>query len=311
MLLWSVFSQVLLPILVLTGCGWVLDRAFRLDLGTLVKLNFYLFVPCFLFHEVVTSSLQAGLAVRVMAFTGCIFAGMFLLSALVARGMGYDRSQERALQLATMFYNSGNYGVPLMALAFPGTGPVLQVFVLLAQNIGTFTVGLLLASSGEERGWRRWVPMLKQASPWAVAFALLVRASGLPVMEWRWFWVPVEYLHKALVGVALVTLGVQLSRTRVRQSARRLSWALGLRLFGGPVLAAFLCGAFGFRGEEAVVMIVSAAFPTAVNTALLAHEFKADSDFAAAVVFYSTLASMFTVTCLIAVLRVPEVVAVF
>ena len=58
-------------------------------------------------------------------------------------------------------------------------------------------------------------------------------------------------------------------------------------------------------------MIISAAFPTAVNTALLAHEFKADSDFAAAVVFYSTLASMFTVTCLIAVLRLPEVLAMF
>lgn len=311
MLLWSVFSQVLLPILVLTGCGWLLDRAFRLELGTLVKLNFYLFVPCFLFHEVVTSALQAGLAVRVMAFTACILASMFFLSALIARMVGYERPQVRALQLATMFYNSGNYGVPLMALAFPATGPVLQVFVLLTQNIGTFTVGLLLASAGGQKGWRSFLPMFKQVSPWAVVLALLVRWSGIPVMEWRWFWVPVEYLHKALVGFALVTLGVQLSQTRVLQSAGRLSWALGLRLVGGPAIAALLCGAFGFRGEEAVVMIVSAAFPTAVNTALLAHEFKADSDFAAAVVFYSTLASMLTVTCLIAVLRLPGVLAMF
>jgi hypothetical protein len=30
-----------------------------------------------------------------------------------------------------MFYNSGNYGVPLMTLAFPATGPLLQVFVVL------------------------------------------------------------------------------------------------------------------------------------------------------------------------------------
>jgi predicted permease len=95
----------------------------------------------------------------------------------------------------------------------------------------------------------------------------------------------------------------------VQQNPGRLSWALGLRLLAGPLLAVLLCRHLGFHGEEAVVMIVSAAFPTAVNTALLAHEFHADSEFAAAVVFYSTLASMFTVTCLIAVLQVPEVVA--
>ena len=50
-------------------------------------------------------------------------------------------------------------------------------------------------------------------------------------------------------------------------------------------------------------MIVSASFPTAVNTALLAHEFNADSQFAAAAVFYSTLVSMLTVTLLIAILH--------
>jgi malate permease and related proteins len=48
---------------------------------------------------------------------------------------------------------------------------------------------------------------------------------------------------------------------------------------------------------------VSASFPTAVNTALLAHEFNADSQFAAAAVFYSTLLSMLTVTLLIALLH--------
>ena len=86
---------------------------------------------------------------------------------------------------------------------------------------------------------------------------------------------------------------------------------VGRGCWAGPVVAALLCHGFGFYGEEALVLILSAAFPTAVNIALLAHEFQADPQFAAAVVFYSTLASMVTVTCLIAVLRVPEVLAFF
>jgi len=50
-------------------------------------------------------------------------------------------------------------------------------------------------------------------------------------------------------------------------------------------------------------LIVGAASPAAVNVALLAHEFKADSRFAAAVVFYSTLLSGVVVTALIFFLK--------
>jgi hypothetical protein len=215
---------------------------------------------------------------------------------------GYSREETRSLQLATMFYNSGNYGIPLMTLAFPGLGPLLQVFIVLTQNISTFTVGLLLASTVAPVGWRTLLPVLRQVSLWAVTAAVLTRLLHLPVQSWRWIWVPAGYLHGALVGFALTTLGVQLSQTKVLPRLAHLSWALSLRLLGGPLAAWALVRLFGFTGEAASIMILSASFPTAVNVALLAHEFKADSDFAATVVFYSTLLSMVTVTVLVAIL---------
>ena len=299
----AIFTQVLLPILVLIGCGWVVDRIWNLNLATMVRLNIHLFVPAFIFHEVVHSSMVASDALKVMGYTACVIGGMFVCSAVVGRVLRYPPPQTRSLQLATMFYNSGNYGVPLMALAYPAQGPLLQVFVVLTQNISCFTVGLLLASSVKTAGWRTMLPVLRQVSIWAVGSALLVRLFHIPVEQWRWIWVPTGYLHDALVGIALVTLGVQLSQTKVRQNVSRLGWALGLRLLGGPMLAFALVPLFGFRGEIAAIMVLSSGFPTAVNTALLAHEFEADSAFAAAAVFYSTLVSMVTVTVLIAMLR--------
>lgn len=304
MLLWSVFTQVLLPILVLFSVGWLMDRRARLDLTTLVKLNIYLFVPAFMFVHVVDSHLAGRDAARVMGFTACIIASMFVLCALIGWWRNYEPGQTRALQLATMFYNSGNYGIPLMALAFPGAGPLLQVFIVLTQNICTFTVGLMLASSVQHRGWRLALPMLRQVSLWAILSAVAVRLFNLPVQEVRWFWVPLTYISDGLVALALITLGVQLSQTRARQNLPRLGWALALRLLIAPLLAAALVPLFGFKGEQATIMIVSSSFPTAVNTALIAHEFKADSHFAAAAVFYTTLFSMITVTTLIAILRV-------
>jgi predicted permease len=60
---------------------------------------------------------------------------------------------------------------------------------------------------------------------------------------------------------------------------------------------------FAFEGEIGKTMILSASFPTAVNTALIAHEFQADTEYAAGAVFWSTLLSMITVTLLITVLK--------
>ena len=308
-LFWNVFTQVLLPILLMFGSGWVLDRRFNLDLSTLVKLNIHLVVPAFIFFEVVTCQLGAGESLRIVGFTVLVVATMYALSHLVSWGLKYPATDRRSLQMATMFYNSGNYGIPLMTLAFPGTGPLLQVFVVLTQNVSLFSVGILLSSSGAHSGWRNLLPVLRQISLWAVSAALVVRWLEVPVKDHRWLWVPVEYFHHALVGVALVSLGAQLSQTRARQNVARLSWALSLRLLGGPVVAFLFVRLLGFHGETAAVLIVSSAFPTAVNTALLAHEFEADAQFASAAVFYSTLLSMLTVSLLIVVLKFPGIAA--
>ena len=300
-----VFLEVCLPIFILLGWGWVLDRRFHLDLKTMVKLNINLVVPAFIFVQVVESPLDGSMALSVIGFSLAVMAGMFLLSSLYARVAGFSASDRRSLQLATMFYNSGNYGLPLMALAYPGLGPVLQVFVLLTQNITTFTLGLLIASSAQHGRlqWRTWLPVLRQWTLWAVLLAFTVRAFDLPVPQWTWAWHPIRTLSQAMIGIALVTLGVQLSQTDHAALFSRIRPALVLRLIGGPLLAIALVGAFGFEGQAAAILILGAGVPTAVNISLLAHEFQADHPYLAATVFYSTLLSMLTITTTVTLLR--------
>lgn len=307
----DVFFQVLFPILAMFAVGWAIDRKFNLDLNTIVKLNVNVFVPAFIFTKLVEAHLDRDIALKVMGFTICVSASLFVAGAILGRTLKYSRAHTRGVQIAGMFYNSANYGIPLMALAFPGRAEVLQVFVILVQNIGNFTVGVFLASSAKHSGWRALLPALRQFSIYAVASALLVRIFDIPVQQWRWFWVPINYFASGLVGFALITLGIQLSKTEHQQPLSQLGSALGLRLLGGPLVAAALVPLFGFSGETAVVMILSASFPTAVNTALIAHEMGADHHFAAATVFWSTVLSMVTVTVLIAVLRLPQVAALF
>jgi predicted permease len=179
MLIWNVFTQVLLPILLMFAAGWALDRRWNLDLATVVKLNLNLFVPAFIFYELVTRQLSGAEALKAVGFTVAVVFLLFLLAAIVARLFRYTRAQTRSLQIASGFYNSANYGIPLMALAYPGA-QALQVFVILVQNIGNFTIGIFLVSSARTPGWRAALPMLRQTSVWAVAIALTVRGNLRP-----------------------------------------------------------------------------------------------------------------------------------
>jgi predicted permease len=100
-----------------------------------------------------------------------------------------------------------------------------------------------------------------------------------------------------------VTLGVQLSQTKPAPLQAPLLSCLAVRLLIAPVIAFGITLLLHFPKEVAAVIILTAGAPTAVNSALLAHEFGGDRRFATASVYYSTLLSMITVTVCLAVLR--------
>ena len=287
----------------IVGFGWGIDRIFDIDLKTLVKLNIYLFVPAFILTKLSTSQLESETGLAVVGFTVCVIISMGLISWVVCRLRKSPPQERYALQLSTMIYNCGNWGIPLMILAFSELGSVIQVFVLATMNLTSFSLGVFLANAGsaEREGWI--LPVLKQPSPWAIVVALTLRYFGNPAESVTFIWMPLSYLADGLVAFALLTLGVQLSKTKPPHPRGTLSYALVIRLLGGPAVAMLLTYLIGFRGELAAILIVGAAAPTAVNTALLAHEFRADSRFAAAAVFYSTLIASIVVTLLLAILR--------
>lgn len=302
-MLFQIFVDVCLPILILIGLGWGLDRLFDFDLKTLVKLNLYLFVPAFILVRLSTSDLAGVIGLKVVAFTVSVILSMGAISWIVCAIRRIPPGERYAMKLSTMIYNCGNWGIPLMTLAFSELGAVVQVFVLATMNLTGFSLGIFLANAGssERKGW--FLPILKQPSPYAILIALILRALDNPLENVVFVWTPLSYLADGLVAFALLTLGVQLAKTRPPAPRGTLGITLFIRLIGGPLVATGLTWLFGFQGEIAAILIVGAAAPTAVNTALLAHEFKADHRFAAAAVLYSTLFAAVIVTALLAVLR--------
>jgi predicted permease len=63
-----ILTNIILPVFLLIGVGVLIDRAFKPDLPTLSKLNFYVFVPALVFTRLVDSQLSGELIVMVTGF---------------------------------------------------------------------------------------------------------------------------------------------------------------------------------------------------------------------------------------------------
>jgi len=303
----SIFTTVCLPIVLTAGAGWSLDRLFRLDLRTLVKLNIQLFIPAFLFVRLISSDLNLTAGVRISAFTLTMIALLAAGGWLISRAFGLSTAQRKSFQLATVFYNSGNFGIPVMMLAFPGAGPVVQAFVLMTMNLTTFTAGVLLAhGENEAESKPKWRTVLTQPSLATIAVALIAKSLGLgpAIQSFVAIWKPLYFLADGLVPIALLTLGVQLSHSPALPLRGPLLAAVFVRLCGAPALAAAIVPLFSVPPETGAILIAGTAGPTAVNAALLVHEYgDGDSSFVSAVVFYSTVFSALTVAVVLSLLR--------
>ena len=326
----EIFYFIVLPLLLLVAIGYVLQRTLGLDMLTLRRLNFYFVMPGIIYCSLVESDLVAGDAITVVAFALVFQAVLGFLTWIVGRLRRVARDQRNAMIMTTIYYNSGNFGLPLQDLAFRSSGfssvaCSQQVFVMATQNFANFTFGIVLAAGGKGRlSWRENLGhMLRLPAIWVILAAVvtILLRNALAGQTWLTlavepFWEALLYVKNAFIGIALLTLGAQLGMVGPRAAARAggphaaepgaqpptrypLSWSVGLRLLGGPLVAVGLIYAFGISGLMAQVLLISSASPTAINCMLLCLEFDNHPDYAARAVIYSTLLSPVTVTLVV------------
>lgn len=306
----SIVFDILLPILVLVFLGVWMRLQFEIDLGTLGKLNLFLLVPAFVYEKVATSGLELTEMAGVVIISILHVVMLGLLTWGIGRVLRIDRKTLAALMIAVMFFNSGNYGLSLAQLVYGGTdrgasAGAVQAFVVLVQNVLTFTLGLWIAASAGSAHWTEiFTKMLRMPVIYTLAAAILTLwltggdGSRIP----RFIHVPAQFLSNGLVPVAMVTMGAQLASNPRWPKWKPLSLVLFMRLIVGPalmVVTLWLLHLLGWKVLDvwpwpAEMLILTAAVPTAVNTLLMTLELEGDAELAADCVFWTTVFSTFT-----------------
>jgi predicted permease len=306
-----IFYFIVLPILILAGVGFLLQRTLGLDMQTLSRLNFYFTLPGAIYASVVSSELSGKDAGKVVLFSLLLVASLAVVTRVAAFLKKVPGDQRNTMLMTTMFYNSGNYGLPLQELAFRSAGlspqaVMLQVFTMVFQNFISLTVGVVLATGGVKG--RQWKQGLMHVAKFPPIYALAAALITVQIRRWLGddastvgrallpFWTALQYLRVSFIAVALCALGAQVGLISYDGRRYPVKLSVALRLLGGPALGLALIYVMGLEGFLAQVLLISTTTPTAVNALLLSVEFRSNPDYTARAVFYSTLLSPITVT---------------
>ncbi|MDU0329048.1 AEC family transporter [Paenibacillus sp. 3LSP] len=297
----EIVLDVVLPIFILIGLGALMQRAFKLDLYTLAKINFYFVTPAVVFVSMYESEMSAELLGSVTAFYVLYVLLLYGVSRLVSWRLKFRPGMRAAFTNSLILDNSGNYGLPINQLAFKGDplATSVQALVMTFQSLVTFTYGVMSVQRAKSGGTLKaaLIGFLKMPVPYA-----LVLGMALHLLQWPipyFVSKPLGYIADSMVAIALLTLGAQIVKYPLRLDRIEVYVSVVLRLLIGPAIGFILVWVLNLKGIPAQALLIASGMPTGVNSTILAEEYDNEPDFASQTVLISTLLNIITMTALI------------
>lgn len=298
----DVFVNNLLPVLLCAAAGFVLGRTLRPDIKTASRMAFYIFSPCLVFVSLERVKISGGEFGRLAFFTLAVSIAIGCLAYLFGRSLKGERHLIASMVVASMFVNSGNYGLAATKFAFGEEALARALVCFVFGTVIVYSLGVLIASMGKFSAGQATRNLLMVPAIYGLVAAGLVRQ-----MNWE---VPlfldrsVSMLGDASIPLMLVILGLQIAEARVwpRDRIVLIGASAFLQLVVTPLIALLLAHWMGLTGTARQAGVLQASMPAAVVTTVLAVQYDLDKTLVSGVVVVTTILSPLTLTPLIAYL---------
>lgn len=298
-----ILLEISLPIILLIALGFGFKKIFKTDTKVLPKLNVYLIFPIVIFVKVYQAGITWDLILIVLPYIFILQVLMFLISLALGGFFHFDRNKRKALGNTFVLFNTGNFGIPLIELAFYGNAMAMasQLFIVIIQNITINTFGVFQASSGKSSKLKALKNVIKMPSLYAIALAVLFKMLDVGIPST--IMIPLNYITGAFIAMALITLGVQLSGVNVKHGLKQVLVGSAVKMLIAPVLGFALVLLLGIEGMLAQVLIIGISTPTAASCAIIAKEFDNEPGFSAQFVLATTVFCTLTLPIIIYFVR--------
>lgn len=298
--IFTVFTQNILPILIVAGFGYGLQRWKPVDKKSLSSVVFNVLSPCLVFASLVNSQLPGDELLDLGLFAILAIGTMGLLAFLVARVLGLSRRETAVLMIVTMFVNNGNFGLTLVDLRYGQVGVSRAIVYYATSTMLVYTLGALIASMGRLH-WRDALKrMLRLPAVYAAFGAVIVYSLNITVP--RPLMSAIEVAGAGAIPVMLLVLGMQMADLRGGINMRLALPAISMRLLLGPMIGLVVATLIGLEGLGRSTSIVQSSMPPAVFTIVLATEFGLKATVVTGIVVMATLISPLTIAMAITLL---------
>ena len=297
----TIFIQVVLPVLLVFGAGFAIQKWQRVDIKPLSVVALYVATPALVFQTFYHAEIDRQYGYMVAFALLLLFAIIFInkLAALVTKRTS---EEESGWILGTAFMNSGNYGAPIILFAYGQEGFAFAVSFMVLQAIIMNIFGVYYAAKGRSGVRFALKSVIGMPVTYAVILGLLVQLSGATVPDNLLG--TVDILAEAAIPMVMIILGMQLANMSWGQFEwKPLSYVVTVRLLVSPLIAYLLTLIFPFDPLLANVLIISAAMPSAATIVMFAVQFNTMPKFISSVTLVSTIISIFTITLLLMILN--------
>src|SRR5699024_600499 len=126
-----ILRDIILPIFIIIIMGFVIQKRNNLDLQTLAKINIYFLVPSFIFVKLYNTTFSVKLLFNILFFFLLFILTLYIFSNIASKLLKLNKKKTATFTNSILFYNSGNYGVPVNDLVFKGDPLAMSIQIII------------------------------------------------------------------------------------------------------------------------------------------------------------------------------------
>jgi len=264
----------------------MVGRRLGVPAAPLAKLAYWVIGPAFVFDALANADLAGAVLGKMALASAVAFVAAALVGFLLSARLSADR--RAAIMTTSAYGNVGNFGLAIVVFSFDDSARPYAAIAMVVVN----GLGLILAVASAHLDLAGVTRALRSPMTIVLVPALVVNALevDLPTVADR----SVGLLAGAIIPVMLLTLGIQLQDIGVPRLDLDVLRSLFAKLLVQPFVAIGVVAVMGLSDIAAGAVVLQAAMPTAVFTAVIAIELDNRPDETATIVMVSTLASVLT-----------------
>ena len=297
----TVGEQVLI-LFILIGIGYVCGKIGFINESTaksITDIVLYFVTPCVIINAYQIDfdpSILINLGITALCALGVHIISIIIVT-LVFRGKDIDK--RAVLRFGTIFSNCGFMSLPLQQAIIGKEGVLYGAAFLGIFNIVLWSYGVICMSGSRKNLSAKKLLLNPGILGVIVALIFFLTSFKLPTVIAQ----PVEYLAGLNTPLPMIIIGFYLSNSKISNGLKdKDAWiSTILRLLVIPVLCIGIMLLIGIKGNILITVAIAVSAPIAAATTMFTTKFEKDTELSVNLVSLSTILSIVTMSCLVAV----------